>query len=42
MIKTLEYYFDNGSYIIFNKYTIDHVGVMKNKRTGKVLPSWFD
>lgn len=37
METPLEYFFDDGSHIIFNKYTIDHVGVIKNKKSGKVL-----
>jgi hypothetical protein len=37
MIKPLEYYFDNGTHVIFNKYTIDENGVIRNKKTGKVM-----
>lgn len=37
MIKTLEYYFNNGSHIKFNNYTIDTSGIITNKKTGKVL-----
>jgi hypothetical protein len=36
-MKTLEYYFDNGTHVIFNKYTIDGNGVIRNKKTGKVM-----
>jgi len=36
MSKPLEYYFENGTHVIFNKYTIEN-GVIKNKQTGKTL-----
>jgi hypothetical protein len=36
-IKTLEYYFENGSHIIFKKYTIDTLGIIKNLKTGKEI-----
>lgn len=36
MIKPLEYHFDDGSHVIFNKYTIDTSGVIRNKRTGAI------
>ena len=35
--KTLEYYFEDGSHVIFEKYTIDTLGVIRNKKTGKML-----
>lgn len=31
MIKPLEYYYDDGSHVIFNKYTIEN-GVIRNKK----------
>lgn len=31
MIKPLEYHFDDGSHVIFNNYTIDTSGVIRNK-----------
>lgn len=34
--KTLQYYFEDGSHVIFNKYTITN-GVISNKKTGKVM-----
>ena len=40
MIKTLEYYFVKKGvleHVIFNKYTIDENGVIKNNKTRKVL-----
>ena len=36
MSKPLEYYFEDGTHVIFNKYTIEN-GVIKNKQTGKTL-----
>ena len=36
MSKPLEYDFEDGTHVIFNKYTIEN-GVIKNKRTGKPL-----
>jgi hypothetical protein len=33
MIKTLEYDFEDGTHIIFDKYTIEN-GIIKNKQTG--------
>ncbi|AGE57875.1 hypothetical protein PBCVNW6652_064R [Paramecium bursaria Chlorella virus NW665.2] len=33
--KTLEYYFEDGSHVIFEKYTIDTLGVIRNKTSGK-------
>ena len=39
-IKTLEYYCEDGSHIVFNKYTINALdGIIKNKRSGKT-PSY--
>lgn len=37
MIQPLKYYFDDGSHVIFEKYTIDTNGVIKNKNTGHIL-----
>ena len=37
MIKTLEYYCANGTHLIFNKYTIDITGVIRNNKTRKKL-----
>lgn len=37
MIKTLEYYFEDGSSVIFDKYTIDMSGAIKNKKTSVEL-----
>ena len=31
MIKPLEYYYDDGSHIVFNKYTIEN-GIIRNKK----------
>ena len=39
MIKPLEYYFvkkENIEHVVFNKYTIDEYGVVRNKKTGEV------
>lgn len=36
-MKTLEYYFDSGTHVIFNKYTIGENGVIRNKKTEKVM-----
>jgi len=36
-MTTLQYYFDDESYVVFKKYTIDQTGVIKNKKTGKIL-----
>ncbi|AGE51183.1 hypothetical protein PBCVCVG1_462L [Paramecium bursaria Chlorella virus CVG-1] len=38
-VKTLEYYFEDGSHVIFKKYTIDDLGIIKNKRSGQT-PSY--
>ncbi|AGE48888.1 hypothetical protein PBCVAP110A_645R [Paramecium bursaria Chlorella virus AP110A] len=38
-IKTLEYYFKDKSHVIFEKYTIDALGIVKNKKTGQT-PSY--
>ncbi|AGE52987.1 hypothetical protein PBCVFr5L_813R [Paramecium bursaria Chlorella virus Fr5L] len=38
-IKTLEYYFEDGSHVVFEKYAIDTFGIIKNKESGK-LPSY--
>lgn len=36
-MKTLEYYFDDGSHVEFDKYAIDTSGIIKSKKTGKIL-----
>ena len=38
-IKTLEYYFEDESHVVFNKYTINALGIIKNKISGKT-PSY--
>lgn len=38
-MSTLQYYFEDGSHVIFNKYAITN-GVISNKKTGKVM-SYF-
>ena len=35
MSNTLEYYFEDGSHVVFEKYTIDTFGIIKNKKSGK-------
>jgi hypothetical protein len=37
MIKILWYYFEDGNLMRFNKYTIDQTGVIRNKKTDKIL-----
>jgi hypothetical protein len=37
MIKSLEYCYENGTNVKFYKYTIDTSGIIKNKKTGKIL-----
>jgi hypothetical protein len=37
MFKTLEYYYADGSHVVFDKYIIDTWGVIRNKKTCKVL-----
>ena len=39
MEETLEYYFEDESHVIFEKYTIDTLGIIKNKKSGKT-PSY--
>ena len=39
MSNTLEYYFEDGSHVIFNKYTIDDLGIIKHKISGQT-PSY--
>ncbi|AGE58014.1 hypothetical protein PBCVNW6652_466L [Paramecium bursaria Chlorella virus NW665.2] len=39
LVKTLEYYFEDGSHVIFKKYTIDTNGIIKNKISGQT-PSY--
>ena len=34
-LKTLEYYFEDETHIVFSKYTIDDLGIIKNKKSGK-------
>jgi hypothetical protein len=36
-MTTLEYYFEDGSHVIFNKYTIDTSGIVRKKKTGDQL-----
>ena len=37
MIKTLEYYFEDETYVEFNKYTIDTNGIIRSKKTDKII-----
>ena len=37
MSKPLEYYFENGTHVIFNKYVINTSGIVRSKKTGKVM-----
>ncbi|AGE51263.1 hypothetical protein PBCVCVG1_680L [Paramecium bursaria Chlorella virus CVG-1] len=39
MEETLEYYFEDESHVVFSKYTIDTLGIIKNKISGKT-PSY--
>ena len=39
MIKPLDYYFTDGSYVKFHRYTIDTFGVIRNASTGKTMSS---
>ncbi|ABT15472.1 hypothetical protein FR483_N187L [Paramecium bursaria Chlorella virus FR483] len=39
MEETLEYYFEDETHIIFEKYTINTLGIIKNKKSGKT-PSY--
>jgi hypothetical protein len=39
LVKTLEYYFEDESHVIFNKYTCDALGIIKNKKSGRT-PSY--
>jgi hypothetical protein len=36
-MKSLEYYYADGSHVKFNKYAIDTIGTIRNKQTGKIL-----
>ena len=36
-MTTLEYYYIDGSHAVFNKYTIDTIGIIKNNKSGKYL-----
>ena len=36
LVKTLEYYFEDGLHIIFEKYTIDTLGIIKHKKSGQM------
>lgn len=40
MEKTLEYYFDDGTHVIFDKYTIDTTGGIKNKNTREMVKTY--
>jgi hypothetical protein len=42
MIKPLEYYYVNGTRVIFNKYTIDENGVIRNKKNDRLLRTYKD
>ncbi len=35
-MKTLEYYFADGTHVKFDNYTIDASGIIRNKKTGKI------
>jgi hypothetical protein len=37
MIQPLKYYYEDGTLVEFDKYIIDHHGVIRNKKTQKVL-----
>ena len=39
MEETLEYYFEDESHVVFNKYTCDALGIIKHKKSGKT-PSY--
>jgi hypothetical protein len=39
MIEPLDYYFTNGSYVKFHRYTIDTFGVVRNIETGETMKS---
>jgi len=39
MEETLEYYFEDETHVIFEKYTIDTLGIIKHKKSGKI-PSY--
>lgn len=39
-MTTLEYYFENGTHVKFEKYTIDTYGIIRNNKSGKTL-SYF-
>lgn len=39
MEETLEYYFEDETHVIFEKYTIDTLGIIKHKKSGKT-PSY--
>jgi hypothetical protein len=36
-IKMLEYYYEDGTHVVFSKYTIDTLGIIKNIKTGRML-----
>jgi hypothetical protein len=42
MIEPLKYYFKDGSYVKFNRYTIDTFGVVRNAETGETVSSRED
>ncbi|AGE59011.1 hypothetical protein PBCVOR070422_188L [Paramecium bursaria Chlorella virus OR0704.2.2] len=37
LVKTLEYYFEDGSHVIFEKYTIDTLGFIRHRISGLTL-----
>jgi hypothetical protein len=37
MSKSLEYYSEDGTHVIFDKYTIDVNGVVRNTKTGRMI-----
>jgi len=37
MLKTLEYYSEDGTHVIFDKYAIDSTGVVRNTKTGRII-----
>ena len=41
-METLRYYFEDGTLVIFDKYTIDTTGVIRNKKTEKVVKCFKD
>ena len=41
-METLRYYFEDGTHVIFDKYTIDTNGNVRNKKTEKVVKYFKD